>query len=95
MSVAPPLSDDALLDNALEADLSEQQREIVDDMVSKGRRLSTKQRKLLEAFIEGTPYEAEPEYLNLVSRGLVPRGREVETPEVLRNLPKLPPGRTK
>lgn len=31
---------------------------------------------------------------NLVSRGLVPRGAEVETPYVLRNLPLKPPGRT-
>jgi len=30
---------------------------------------------------------------NLVSRGLVPRGAEVETPYVLRNLPLKPPGR--
>ena len=30
--------------------------------------------------------------INLVSRGLVPRGPEVETPAVLRNLPKEPPG---
>lgn len=34
----------------------------------------------------------EPEYLNLVSAGKVPRGlREVETPAVLQNLPKKPP----
>jgi hypothetical protein len=30
---------------------------------------------------------------NLVSRGLVPRGKEVEPAPVLRNLPKKPPGR--
>ena len=30
---------------------------------------------------------------NLVSRGLVPRGAEVETPYVLLNLPLKPPGR--
>jgi len=33
----------------------------------------------------------EPTYDNLVSRGLVPRGREVATPEVLKNLPLKPP----
>src|SRR5208337_4209862 len=33
----------------------------------------------------------EPRVANLVSRGLVPRGREVETPLVLRVLPKRPP----
>lgn len=32
-----------------------------------------------------------PVYENLVSRGLVPRGREVPTPPVLQNLPKCPP----
>ena len=36
----------------------------------------------------------DPVYLNLVSTGQVPRGREVPTPEVLLNLPKRPPGRT-
>ena len=35
----------------------------------------------------------EPRVANLVSRGLVPRGREVETPLVLRELPKRPPSR--
>lgn len=32
-----------------------------------------------------------PQYANLVSQGLVPRGREVPTPPVLQNLPKRPP----
>jgi hypothetical protein len=30
-------------------------------------------------------------YENLVSRGLIPRGREVPTPAILQNLPKRPP----
>src|SRR5208337_4401506 len=34
-----------------------------------------------------------PEYENLVSLGLGPRGREVETPAVQLNLPKKPPTR--
>jgi FMN phosphatase YigB (HAD superfamily) len=34
-----------------------------------------------------------PDYVNLVSSGRVPRGREVPTPAVLQNLPKKPPGR--
>lgn len=34
----------------------------------------------------------EPE--KLVSRGEIPRGKEVPTPEVLKNLPKRPPGRS-
>lgn len=32
-----------------------------------------------------------PQYENLVSRGLVPRGREVPTPAVLQRLPLKPP----
>jgi hypothetical protein len=35
----------------------------------------------------------EPRCENLFSSGKVPRGREVDTPEVLRNLPLKPPGR--
>ena len=34
-----------------------------------------------------------PEYLNLVSSGRVPRGRDVPTPEVLTRRPLKPPGR--
>ena len=34
-----------------------------------------------------------PQYENLVSSGKVPLGRPVETPAVLKNLPKKPPGR--
>ena len=34
-----------------------------------------------------------PEYLNLVSSGRVPRGREVPEPEVLKRRPLKPPGR--
>jgi hypothetical protein len=55
--------------------------------------LSTKQRAWLRDSFEkviGTP-----QYENLVSRGLVPRGREVPLPPVLdpRYLPKKPPPR--
>lgn len=42
-------------------------------------------------------YEAvtgKPTYANEWSSGKVPRGREVETPAVLRHLPKKPPGRS-
>jgi hypothetical protein len=34
-----------------------------------------------------------PTYANLVSRGLVPRGKEVPEPEVLKNRPLKPPQR--
>lgn len=55
------------------------------------RELSEKQRSWIGKTYErviGTPY-----YENLVSTGKAPRGREVETPVVLQNLPKKPPGR--
>jgi hypothetical protein len=56
--------------------------------------LTEKQRKWargVAARIRGE--EAEPEYENLISNGLCPRGREVPTPAVLQNLPKRPPPR--
>ena len=34
-----------------------------------------------------------PKYENLVSSGQVPRGKEVPTPEILKNLPLKPPKR--
>jgi hypothetical protein len=34
-----------------------------------------------------------PQYENLISSGKAPRGREVPLPEVLKHLPKKPPGR--
>jgi hypothetical protein len=42
-----------------------------------------------------TKYELEAEMpaMNLVSSGHVPRGRDVALPEVLRHLPKRPPGK--
>ena len=56
-----------------------------------GTALSDKQRKWLAGVYERVT--GEPQYENLVSSGRVPRGREVETPAVLQNLPKRPPGR--
>jgi len=52
--------------------------------------LSDKQRAWLRVVHERV---AAPQYENLVSSGRVPRGREVETPDVLKNLPKKPPPR--
>jgi hypothetical protein len=49
--------------------------------------LTTKQRQWAKSVLD------EPEYENLVSSGKAPRGREVPTPSVLRNLPLKPPGR--
>jgi hypothetical protein len=51
--------------------------------------LSPKQRDSVRAAYE----RIKPQYENLVSRGLVPRGREVPTPAVLQHLPKRPPVR--
>ncbi|GAC1448474.1 MAG: hypothetical protein PVSMB8_07460 [Vulcanimicrobiaceae bacterium] len=59
--------------------------------VAKRHSMSDKQR----AWAENLLAEIKPTE-NLVSRGLVPRGREVETIAALKpeNLPRKPPGRT-
>ena len=53
--------------------------------------LTEKQRKFAQDVL------GEPTYENLISSGKAPRGREVETPDVLKphNLAKFPPGRKK
>jgi len=51
------------------------------------RQLSDRQR----AWVKATLERVVPQYENLVSRGLVPRGKEVPTPEVLKKLPMRPP----
>jgi hypothetical protein len=51
--------------------------------------ITDKQREIVASVYD----RFHPEYGNLVSSGKVPRGREVETPKVLQNLPKRPPGR--
>ncbi len=79
-----------LLENT---ELRETEREAFADMkqalVDEYHQLTEKQR----AWVMIRHGELFPQYENLVSRGLVPRGREVETPPTLRNLPKHPPGR--
>lgn len=55
------------------------------------RTLSTKQRNWVKDV--AARLDVSETSLNLVSNGLVPRGNEVPTPEVLRYLPKRPPGR--
>jgi hypothetical protein len=62
------------------------------DMLDKDRPLSKKQRDWV-AGVHKRIVTDEPEYLNLVSNGLCPRGREVPTPKVLQNLPLKPPRR--
>jgi hypothetical protein len=53
--------------------------------------LSTKQRAWAIACLRGERYEPEPDYVNMVSSGLVPRGREVEL--LVKDKPLKPPGR--
>ena len=62
-------------------------------MLERGAALTPKQRAWAVGVATGKFVDAEPEYENLVSSGRVPRGREVETPAVLRVLPLRPPGR--
>lgn len=55
-------------------------------------RLTDKQRAWAKGLLER--YAGGPStYENLWSSGKVPRGKDVPTPEVLRNLPLKPPGR--
>jgi hypothetical protein len=63
------------------------------DMLRVGRPLSAKQRVWVRAIYE--KFFDEPMYENLASSGGLCRGREVETPAVLRreNLPMRPPKR--
>jgi hypothetical protein len=61
------------------------------DMLARDRALSFKQRAWVRAVYEKT--FDEPMYENLASSGTLCRGREVETPAVLRHLPKKPPQR--
>ncbi len=74
--------------------VSDKARKAFQDMAARLKRLPSaelfdKQRKWLAGVYERVT--GEPQYENLVSSGLVPRGREVETPAVLRHLPKRPP----
>lgn len=80
------------LDNAKEAEDSEAE-EAFADMLKRGKPLTPKQRAWAGGLSEGKFVEAAPEYKNLFSSGLVPRGKEVELPPVLRNLQMKPPGR--
>jgi hypothetical protein len=53
--------------------------------------LTEKQRAYVRGVYEKV-FDA-PQYENLISSGKAPRGREVPTPDVLKNLPKEPPSR--
>lgn len=90
------LSDGQLLADILEhEEITESEREAFSDMAAgllEGRVLSRRSGGQRE-WVERVHARLVPAYENLVSRGLVPRGREVPTPEVLKNLPLKPPGR--
>lgn len=88
------LSDLELLNKTLDCNVSEEIKEIftkMRDTITAGQRygLSFRQRQWVLDELE----KHAPEYANLVSTGQCPRGREVETPAVLRNLPKRPPSK--
>ncbi len=53
--------------------------------------LTPKQRAWAEAVAAGKRYDPDPEYLNLVSSGKAPRGREVEL--MVKDKPLRPPPR--
>lgn len=95
---AIPDEDRALLERAIETIEASDRADMGDtapfrSMLERALPLTPKQRAWAEGIAEGRFVEAEPDYQNLVSRGLVPRGREVEPPAVLRNLPLRPPTR--
>jgi uncharacterized protein YpiB (UPF0302 family) len=84
-----------MLEHALACVLKEEVRESFEDMKEKllarpTHDLSEKQLKFVKNVLD---QHDVPQYENLVSRGLVPRGKEVETPPALQNLPKRPPSR--
>jgi hypothetical protein len=89
-------NDEKLLRRALRIKrLSPQELEMFEKWFSEidtGRRASLSERERL--WVNDVIDREEPRYANLVSRGLVPRGKEVDTPDVLKVLPLKPPGRT-
>lgn len=93
-------TDRAMLDALLGSDrLTAYEEEAFSDIrgqIERTMRPVTKaQRMWIENRYKALELDAAEPAKNLVSSGQVPRGREVETPELLRyeNLPKAPPGR--
>ncbi len=78
-------------------DLPDAVRQAFEDMQFKVDRypLTAKQRAWGKAILNGDVYEPEPDCLNLWSNGLVPKGKDVPDPPMLRreNLPMKPPVR--
>jgi hypothetical protein len=83
------MTDKAIVNALLKEDLGEDTRRAFSEMLAwldrgEGRGLSVRQREWVEsALLEYTPISASD----------VPRGREVQTPEVLKKLPLKPPTR--
>lgn len=78
--------------------LNDWERTAFDEMHARVKRfphgLSQKQLGVIRDAFERYDLETELPAMNLVSEGRVPRGRrEVPVPEVLKQLPKRPPGR--
>lgn len=91
------LDDKELLRRAIEcSEIKEHEKELftkwLDELESGELRVLSMKRK---TWANDVIDRDEPRAANLVSRGLVPTGREVPTPEVLKreNLPLKPPGR--
>lgn len=85
-------SDVLVLEAAMEHEsTSDVARKAFEDMLQKGRPLTDAQRAWATAASRGERYEPEEKYLNMVSAGTVPRGREVEL--MVRDKPLRPPGR--
>jgi hypothetical protein len=88
------INDDKLLRRALRIKrLTPKELEMFEKWFSdidSGRRASLSERERI--WVNDVVDREEPRYANLVSRGLVPRGKEVETPAILRDLPMKPPG---
>ncbi len=72
--------------------LNEREREAFDEMAQRGRILTARQRTWVDDVYRRLELDAD-EAENLWSDGAVPVGRPVDVPEVLRVLPKRPPGR--
>jgi hypothetical protein len=86
------LSSHELLTKLLEYELNEYVTDAFTKMLAKVNRgldLTVGERNWAIRMLD----EREPQAQNLWSRGLVPKGRDVATPEVLKNLPLKPPHR--
>jgi len=83
----------AVLDDpAIDDDTSAAFNDMLEQVTQRTRPLTERQREWVRTVADREGI-VDPRTTNLVSRGVVPRGREVATPAVLRNLPLNPPGR--